>query len=108
MKRAEILETMVCEWGQRPKGAPTTAEVLPLVRGLQRAGGTLVVEFEPAAATLVSGFVEAERRCCSTIGWELQMTPEVRLRLTATPAQLDALEEMFTALPDAAASTTSA
>jgi hypothetical protein len=97
VERAEILETLVCEWGQRPVGAPTTADVRPALRGLQREDGALVVEFDPSAAVVVAGFVEAERRCCSTIGWELQTSPDVQLRLTATPAQLDALEQMFTA-----------
>ena len=96
MDRAELLETLVCEWGKRPAGAPTMADVLPFVRGVQRDDGTLVVAFELAAATKVAAFVEAERRCCSTIGWNLHTTPELRLRLTATPAQLDALEQMFT------------
>jgi hypothetical protein len=96
MDRAEILETLVCEWGQRPTGAPTTADVLPSVLSLQREAGVLVVDFDPGAATTVKAFVEAEQRCCSTIGWDLRTAPDVQLRLTATPAQLDALAQMFT------------
>jgi hypothetical protein len=76
-------------------------EVLPSVRGMHREAGTLVVDFEPAGAATVAAFVEAERRCCSTIGWDLSISPDVRLRLSATPAQLDALEQMFTAPIDA-------
>jgi hypothetical protein len=97
LNRPEILETLVCEWGERPAGAPTTADVLPAVRNLRRNGETLVVELDPTAAEIVTAFVAAERRCCSTIGWDLRTTPNVRLHLTATPAQLDALEQMFTA-----------
>ena len=100
MERAEILEALACEWGQRPAGAPTTANVLPSVRSVTHVGAALVVEFEASAAPTVATFVDAERRCCSTIGWEMTTQPVLRLRLSGTPSQLEALEQMFSQ-PDA-------
>ena len=51
--------------------------------------------FDPSAAEVVRAVVEAERQCCSTIGWQLETDPGLKLRISAKPLQLDALEEMF-------------
>jgi len=95
MDRQEILETLVCDLGQRPADAPTTAEILPAVRSVQRDGIHLVVMFDPTHAETVTGFVAAERQCCSRIGWDLDTSDGLRLCLSATASQLDALEHMF-------------
>jgi hypothetical protein len=95
MDRPELLETLVCEWEQRPAGAATIADVLPSVWGVHRDGEILVVEFDTSAASTVAAFVDAERRCCSTIRWNLSSQPIVQLRLTGTPNQIEALEQMF-------------
>ena len=95
----ETLDTLVCELGRRPKGAPTIAEVAPSVRALRRQGNTLIVDFDPAATDVVAAVVDAERQCCSTIGWHLETDQRVQLRIDATPMQLDVLEAMFSAVP---------
>jgi hypothetical protein len=91
----EILETLVCEHGRRPRGAPTIGDLLPAVRSVQRDGSRLLVTFDRTVADLVAAVADAERQCCSTITWELQTDQAVQLRIGATPAQLDALEAIF-------------
>jgi len=92
---AETLETLACEVGRRPRGAPTVADILPAVTQVWRDDGALVIEFDPVAADTVAGFVEAERHCCSTLAWSLVPEPTPRLRITGTRFQVDALAETF-------------
>ena len=91
----QILDTLVCELGKRPAGAPTIGEIIGFVTELQRCTDTLIVTFEPAATSAVEAVVEAERQCCSTIGWHLEAEDGLRLRISAQPLQLDALEAIF-------------
>ena len=93
----ELLETLVCEVGQRPPGAPTFEDVVPFVKQIQREATTLTIDFDPVAADQVAGLVDAERLCCSTIGWQLDTAPELRLQISALSLQIDALEQVFTA-----------
>jgi hypothetical protein len=88
------LELLACQWGRRPKGAPTFGDLAGAVRVVGRADGALVVEYEPAAADRLAGLVAAERLCCAGIGWELV---GATLRITAPPAQLDLLEQVVRA-----------
>ena len=48
------------------------------------------------AVKAVTAYVEAERLCCADIRWELDDEPALRLRIGATPGQLDILEQLFT------------
>jgi hypothetical protein len=91
----EFLDTLVCEPASRPQGAPTIGEIVPAVRSAHRDERQLTVAFDRSAADLIGAVVEAERRCCSTITWELETAPEPVLRITATPGQLDVLEAIF-------------
>jgi hypothetical protein len=96
--RSQILETLVCELGRRPAGAPTIGEILPAVRSVGRDAERLIVTFDRTATDLVSAVADAERQCCSTISWELATDGTDRttqLRIGATPAQLDAFESIF-------------
>jgi hypothetical protein len=91
----EVIDTLVCELGRRPPGAPTIEQVIGSVTALRRDEESLLVTFDPAAVDVVQAVVEAERLCCSTIGWQVDTTHGVELRIVATPLQLDALEAMF-------------
>ena len=91
----EILDTLVCEPASRPQGAPTIGDILPAVRSAQRDERQLTVTFDRSAIDLVGAVVEAERRCCSTITWELETAEEPVLRIKAVPGQLDVLEAIF-------------
>ena len=91
----EVVETLMCEVGQRPKGAPTIDQIVGSVMALTRGADSLVVAFDPAAADVVQAVVEAERQCCSTLGWQLETEHGLQLRITAKPLQLDALAEIF-------------
>lgn len=91
----EVVDTLVCELGQRPEGAPTIDQIVGSVTALHRDADSLVVTFDPTAADMVQAVVEAERQCCSTLGWQLETEQGLHLRITAKPLQLDTLEEMF-------------
>ena len=95
----EALETLVCELDRRPKDAPTIDDIIPRVTSWHREAEKLVVTFDPGAADLVTAVVNAERECCSTIGWNLEASQGVHLSLSGTHAQLDVLTEMFSAAP---------
>ena len=91
-ERAEDLQVLVCEYEKRPKDAPSFFDLEGAVRAVRREGSALVIDFDPAEAERVAALVEAERQCCATIGWELQRSPGLRLRISASPAQLDVFE----------------
>jgi hypothetical protein len=75
------------------------------VRAVRREAGALVVEYAPEAGETLAMIVAAERRCCAELGWHLERAeggaagPVVRLRVEATPAQLDALAPAFAPVP---------
>jgi hypothetical protein len=91
----EVLDTLVCEIGRRPKDAPTIGDVIPEIRSARRDERHLMLTFDRTATDLVSAVVEAERQCCSTIVWDLETEPTLELRISAAPAQLDVLEAIF-------------
>jgi len=95
----EIVDTLMCEVGKRPTGAPTIGDILGSVTGLHREDDALTVVFEPSAGDMVQAVAEAERECCSNIGWHLETEHGLRLRINATPSQLDTLEAMFGSQP---------
>lgn len=90
-----VVETLVCELGPRPKGAPTIDQIAGSVISRRRDADQLRVTFDPTAIALVQAVVQAEQQCCSTIGWHLETEHGLQLRIVAKPLQLDALEEMF-------------
>jgi hypothetical protein len=87
------LAVLACDITLRPKDAPGIADIAAAVRSLDREPGALVLEFDPAARAVVAQLVEAERRCCAGIGWDLHLEPAPRLRITATAEQLDIIEQ---------------
>src|SRR5688572_28775866 len=91
----ETLDVLACEIGRRPREAPDFAEIAQSVRRTQRESEALIVEFDPSAVERVAAFVAAERLCCAGIGWELEGTPAVRLRIAAAAGQLDVLQTLF-------------
>lgn len=93
----EQLDTLACDITARPHGAPGFDEIMPAVRRIERAPRTLTIDFAPESYATVEGCVAAERLCCAEIGWELEREPAPRLRITATPPQLDVLEQIFIA-----------
>ncbi|MGH2588316.1 MAG: hypothetical protein ACRDJE_25630 [Dehalococcoidia bacterium] len=86
------LAVLACELDKRPKGAPSFSDLEAAIREVRRESGSLVVDFDPAESERVAALVDAERQCCPDIGWELQRSPALRLRISATPAQLDVFE----------------
>ena len=97
---ADTLDILACEYEKRPKGAPSFFDLQPAIRGVHRSGSILAMEFDPAAASAVAELVAAERLCCPGIGWELTRGPVLRLRIQATPAQLDVFEQFLPAEGD--------
>lgn len=91
----EVMETLMCEVGKRPSGAPTIDQIVGSVTGVHRHADSLVVMFEPTAVEVVQKVAAAERLCCSTIGWEVGTADGLQLRITASPLQLETLAEMF-------------
>lgn len=91
----DVLEVLACDIAARPAGAPSPADLIPFARSAQRRAGRLDIAFDPAAAEAVAAFAEAERRCCTGIGWEVEHGDLIRLRITATPDQLDVLEQAW-------------
>jgi len=94
-RRNEIIEILDCDLGARPQAAPGIDALLPHVLRASRAPGALLVEFDDQAASTLEAFVEAERLCCAGIGWEIDGTTGLRLRISATDAQLTAIESLW-------------
>jgi hypothetical protein len=81
---SELLEALSCEPGARPEGAPSADMLQPYVLGVSQDDTAVVLEFAPAVRDLVEAFAEAERICCSVIGWAVEAEGErLRLRITA-------------------------
>ena len=100
----ETLATLACDLDARPQDAPHFREVAAAVRAVRRTAGALVVDFAPEAGDALAAIVAAERACCAALGWHLERVAAVtagaagavvRLRVEATPAQLDALATAF-------------
>jgi hypothetical protein len=89
-----ILDVLACEWQKRPRDAPTFADLAPALRGLRRGDGELVADYDARAADPLAEVVAAEQLCCAGIDWRLD---GARLIVRATPAQLDALEQLLPA-----------
>jgi len=86
---------LACDFRAWPSGAPTVFDVLPAVGRVDRTANRLSVDCDPATAETVAGYVAAERLCRQGIRWDLDRVPRLRLRVSATPAQPDVLEQLF-------------
>ncbi len=94
---AEALDVLSCDYQMRPKGAPSFFDLEGSVLGMRREDRSLLIDFDPAATEQVAALVDAERRCCASIGWDLQTAPILRLRISATAPQLDVFEAFLPA-----------
>jgi hypothetical protein len=94
--RGEIIEVLDCDFDARPKAAPGIDALLPHVRDAARERGAVIIEFDPGMDETLEAFVEAERLCCTGIGWEIERTGGLRLRISATDAQIAAIESLWT------------
>ena len=90
----EVIALLACDIEARPTGAPMPSVLAPHMRGVQRSPGAMAISFAPEAAADVEAFAAAERLCCAGIGWDVQRDPVV-LTITASPAQLDAIAQIF-------------
>ena len=88
----ELLDTLCCDWQARPRNAPSFFDLKDHLLGLHREDGALILEYYPAAALDVAALVDAERACCASLTWNLEGSPASRVRIAATPAQLEILE----------------
>jgi hypothetical protein len=94
---AGTLELLACDIAARPAGAPGVDDVAPHITGFRRESGALVVRYAPAGTGVFQAFVEAERSCCSGLGWFIEDDGGPQLRIVAEPAQLDAFEQLLSA-----------
>lgn len=94
-RRNEIIEVLDCDLGARPQADPGIDALLPYVRGATRMSDAILVEFDERAVQMLEAFVEAERLCCAGIGWEIDRTSGLGLRISATDAQLTAIESLW-------------
>jgi hypothetical protein len=90
----DALDTLVCEFEKRPRGAPSFFDLERAITAVERGDGALMVTFAPGHAGEVRALVAAERLCCPTIDWRLDDEGRV-LRVSGTPAQLDVLHAML-------------
>jgi hypothetical protein len=101
----DLLAILACDITARPAGAPHFVDVVTAVSAIHRQAAALLVDYDPAAAAQVTGVVAAERRCCAEIGWHLEGpvsggttasgAPALRMRIEASPAQLDLIQLLF-------------
>lgn len=92
---SDILDTLACEIGRRPAGAPAIGAIVPSVRSVRRDEHQVTVTFDRSATALVRAVVDAERQCCAGIVWDLETDETTVLRIGAAPGQLDVLQAMF-------------
>ena len=91
----EMLDVLACDIGVRPKAAPGPMDIAPFVLDRTRSADAVTITFAPAGLQSVVAFVDAERLCCGGIDWQLQRAPILSLRIGASPAQLNVIEQMF-------------
>ncbi len=90
----ETIELLACDIESRPKDAPLPDALRPHLRSMERSAAAVTFTFAPEAANGVAAFAAAESICCAGIGWAVQRDP-VTLTITASPAQLDAIQQIF-------------
>jgi len=92
----EVLQVLACDIAARP-AAPGLSELAPFVTSAAPHPDELTLEIDEAGRSIAEAFVAAEQVCCDTIGWHLEGQPGgLRLRITATPSQLEALAGLLT------------
>jgi hypothetical protein len=90
----DVLQVIGCEIDKRP-AAPGIDDLSTLVARVTRSSRELTVEFPAQARETVEAFADAERHCCSNIGWSVDVGSLVTLRIAADELALDAISQMF-------------
>jgi hypothetical protein len=91
---SELIDLVACDIGARPADAPAYDVLAPHVLAVDRTAATLKITFAAEATDDVEAFAAAERICCPTLGFDVQRDP-VALTITASPMQLDAMQQLF-------------
>ena len=100
----ELLEVLDCEIGVRPAGAPGPDQLAPYLVRARQSGGRLFVSFRPEAAGTLRAFADAERLCCSHLGFEVtETTNEATLTITGTAQQIEAFGALWAGVPKSGA-----
>jgi hypothetical protein len=88
------IELLACDIANRPE-APGSDELRPHVIAVVRESESIVIKYRTEAMPLFAKFAAAERVCCSGLRWDLEDEGGPQLRISASPAQLDALGPLF-------------
>lgn len=91
----DVLIVLGCDKHARPHDAPYPDVMAQYVRRVTREQGAIIAEFRSEAADVLRAFVDAERRCCGEIGWDVEEGDRLRLMITSTEERLDALGALF-------------
>jgi hypothetical protein len=93
--REDLLAVIGCEIAKRP-AAPTLTDLEPLLLRVTRVEGAVIAEFAPGSIDTIETFADAERHCCSGLGWTVTSSPaRTTLTITADARALDAIEQML-------------
>jgi hypothetical protein len=86
----DLIEVLACEIDERPT-APGPQELSRFIRSASIGPEALVLGLDEAGKDVADAFVAAEQVCCADIGWSLESSPALSLRITATAPQLKVL-----------------
>jgi len=90
----DLLDVVGCDIQARPD-APGLDELAANAGAATRTTDALTIAFPAEHRGTVEAFAAAERVCCSGIGWAVEGTGVVVLRITANETALDALEAII-------------
>lgn len=90
----DVIEVLACDIEGRPE-APGPEELAPFVQSASHSPTSITIDLDEAGRQVAEAFVAAEQICCSNIGWQLEDAPRLRLRITAEPQQLAALQSLI-------------
>ncbi|RIK44984.1 MAG: hypothetical protein DCC57_16985, partial [Chloroflexi bacterium] len=88
-------DVLVCEYEQRPRGAPSFIDLQHAIRDVGRDDNALRVVFDPQQRGSVEQLAAAEQLCCPTMRFELSPPPEAILSIHGRPGQLATLQQML-------------
>jgi hypothetical protein len=90
------LQILSCNTSIRPKDAAGIEEILPHLQNFKVDKNSAITEFHKAGLGALQAFTEAERRCCTDLTWELEITEDLlRLTITGTPEQVSVIKTWF-------------
>ena len=97
---ARDLEILACDIACRPLEAPALGALRPYITAARREPAGLTLDIAPAGVDLARAVVAAEQTCCASLGWDLDSAGgggSSRLRISASPAQIDVLARLLLA-----------